>query len=169
MVVWNSLAFLMIQQTLAIWPLVPLLFLNSAWTSGSSWFTHCWSLAWRIFEHYFASVWDECNCVVVWTLALPFFGIGMKTDLFQSCGHSWDFQICSAVAKFFFFFLVAKFWKLKLSQIWTSLWYSSCVILTCLLQSSGTTLVSLYHVPVSTNNYNFKLSHNTQVYALRFM
>ena len=24
------------------------------------------------FEHYFASVWDECNCVVVWA----FFGIG---------------------------------------------------------------------------------------------
>ena len=47
------------------------------------------------FEHYFASVWDECNCVVVWTfLALPFFGIGMKTDLFQSCGHCWVFQIC---------------------------------------------------------------------------
>ena len=47
------------------------------------------------FEHYFASVWDECNCVVVWTvLALPFFGIGMKTDLFHSCGHCWVFQIC---------------------------------------------------------------------------
>ena len=30
-----------------------------------------------------------------WTfLALPFFGIGMKTDLFQSCGHCWVFQIC---------------------------------------------------------------------------
>ena len=28
------------------------------------------------------------------SLALPFFGIGMKTDLFQSCGHSWAFQIC---------------------------------------------------------------------------
>ena len=28
-------------------------------------------------EHYFASVWHECNCAVVWT----FFGIGMKTDL----------------------------------------------------------------------------------------
>ena len=41
-------------------------------------------------EHYFASVWDECNCAVVWT----FFGIGMKTDLFQSCGHCWVFQIC---------------------------------------------------------------------------
>ena len=47
------------------------------------------------FEHYFTSVWDECSCVVVWAvLALPFFGIGMKTDLFQSCGHCWVFQIC---------------------------------------------------------------------------
>ena len=47
------------------------------------------------FEHYFPSMWDECNCVVVWTLlALPFFGIGMKIDLFQSCGHCWVFQIC---------------------------------------------------------------------------
>ena len=25
---------------------------------------------------------------------MPFFGIGMKTDLFQSCGHCWVFQIC---------------------------------------------------------------------------
>ena len=28
------------------------------------------------------------------SLALPFFGIVMKTDLFQSCGHCWVFQIC---------------------------------------------------------------------------
>jgi len=42
------------------------------------------------FENYFASMWDECNCVVVWA----YFGIGMKTDLFQSCGHCWVFQIC---------------------------------------------------------------------------
>ena len=27
------------------------------------------------------------------SLALPFFGIRMKTDLFQSCGHYWVFQI----------------------------------------------------------------------------
>ena len=33
---------------LAIWSLVPLPFLNPAWTSGNSWFTYCWSLAWRI-------------------------------------------------------------------------------------------------------------------------
>ena len=38
----------MIQQMLAIWSLVPLPFLKPAWTSGSSWFTYCWSLAWRI-------------------------------------------------------------------------------------------------------------------------
>ena len=42
------------------------------------------------FEHYFASMWNECNYVVVWT----FFGTGMKTDLFQSCGHYRVFQIC---------------------------------------------------------------------------
>ena len=27
-------------------------------------------------------------------MAWPFFGTGMKTDLFQSCGHCWVFQIC---------------------------------------------------------------------------
>ena len=32
------------------------------------------------FEDYFASVWDEYNCAIVWT----FFRIGMKTDLFWS-------------------------------------------------------------------------------------
>ena len=34
---------------LTIWSLVPSPFLNPACTSGSSWFTYCWSLAWRIF------------------------------------------------------------------------------------------------------------------------
>ena len=45
---WNSLAFSMIQQMLTIWSLVPLPFLNSAWTSENSCFMHYWSLAWRI-------------------------------------------------------------------------------------------------------------------------
>ena len=45
---WNSLAFSLIQQMLAIWSLVPLPFLKPAWTSGSSRFNYCWSLAWRI-------------------------------------------------------------------------------------------------------------------------
>ena len=46
------------------------------------------------FEHYFASMWDECNCVVLLTFFGITFGFGMKTDLFQSCGYCWVFQIC---------------------------------------------------------------------------
>ena len=45
-------------------------------------------------EHYFASMWNECNCAVVWTFFGIAFGIGMKTDLFHSCGHCWVFQTC---------------------------------------------------------------------------
>ena len=45
---WNSLAFSMIQQMWAIWSLAPLPFINPACISGSSQFTYCWSLAWRI-------------------------------------------------------------------------------------------------------------------------
>ena len=72
--------------------LVPLTFLNPAWLSGSSWFTNCWSLTWRILSITFS---DECNYVPEWTfLALTSFGIGMKTNHFQSCGHCWVFQIC---------------------------------------------------------------------------
>ena len=72
------------------------------------------------FEHYFTSLWNECNCVVVW----EFFGIAFLWDWneisfhgnfnslefnsnfqiefqnsihwkwnFQSCGHCWVFQI----------------------------------------------------------------------------
>ena len=37
---------------LAIWSLVPLPFLNPAWTSGSWQFMYCWSLAWRILSIY---------------------------------------------------------------------------------------------------------------------
>ena len=39
---WNSLAFSIIQG------MVSLSFLKPAWTSGSSQFRYCWSLAWRI-------------------------------------------------------------------------------------------------------------------------
>ena len=47
------------------------------------------------FEHYLASMWNEHNCTLLeHSLALTFFGFGMKTDLFQSCGHCWVFQIC---------------------------------------------------------------------------
>ena len=45
------------------------------------------------FEHYFASMWDECNGVYFeYSLALSSFGIRMKTDLFQSCGPCWVYE-----------------------------------------------------------------------------
>ena len=154
----------MIYRMLAIWSLVPLLFLNPTWTSGISWVMCCWSLDWwslsitwlacsvqfssvaqscptlcdsmnhsmpdlpvhhqlskftqnsypssqwcypaisssvvpfsscpEYFQHQglfqlvnssHASILDECNCRVVRT----FFGIGMKTDILQTCGHCW--------------------------------------------------------------------------------
>ena len=91
---WNSLAFSMIQRMLAIWFLV-LLVLNPAWTSGSSLFTYCWSLAWRIFS--ITLIGCAMSAVVQQfqhSLILPFFGIEMNTDIFQSYGHCWAFQIC---------------------------------------------------------------------------
>ena len=77
------------------WPLVPLTFLKPAWTSGSSQFTYYLSLAWRILSVTLL----ECDMSRIvqqfeHSLALPYFGIGMKTDLFQSHGHCWVFQIC---------------------------------------------------------------------------
>ena len=55
----------------------------------------CLFLTWRIFSITLLAC--EMSTIVWWfehSLALPFFGIGMKTDLFQSCGHCWVFQIC---------------------------------------------------------------------------
>ena len=85
----------MIHRVLVVWSLVPLPFRKPAWTSGSSRFTYCWSLAWRILS--ITLLVCEMSAIVQsfeHSLALPFFGIGMKTDLFQSCGHCWVFQIC---------------------------------------------------------------------------
>ena len=80
----------MIQWMLAILP-----FLNPAWTYESSHFTYCWRLAWRILS--ITLLVCEMSAIVWYfehSLALPFFGIGMQTDIFQSCGHCWVFQIC---------------------------------------------------------------------------
>ena len=62
---------------------------------GSSGFTYYWSIAWRILSINLLPY--EMSTIVQLfehSLALFFFGIGMKTDLFQSCGHCWVFQIC---------------------------------------------------------------------------
>ena len=85
----------MIQQGLAIWSLVPLPLQNPVCTSESSWFMYCCSLASRILGITLLA-WEMK--AIVWyiehSLALPFFGTGMKTDFFQSCDHCWVFQIC---------------------------------------------------------------------------
>ena len=80
---WNSLAFSMIQWSNLI--------------SGPSPFSKSSLNIWKFsvhvllkpcldnFEHYLASMWNECSCVVVWT----FFSIEIKTDIFQYCGQCW--------------------------------------------------------------------------------
>ena len=60
---------------LVIWSLVPLPLLNPAWTSGCSQFMYL-KPGLANFEHYFASVWDVCFCVVVWA----FFDIAFLWD-----------------------------------------------------------------------------------------
>ena len=60
-------------------------FLNPVWTSASSWFTSCLKPCLENFEHFFASVWDECNCAVVWT----FFGIAFLWDW----NENWPFPV----------------------------------------------------------------------------
>ena len=119
---WNSLAFSMIQQMLAIGSLVPLAFVNPVWTSGCSWLMYCWSLAWRILSITLLSC--EVSAIVQYfehSFTLPFFGIRKKTELFWSCGHCWVFQVC---------------WPTECSTITTSsfrIWNSSAGILSPLL------------------------------------
>ena len=76
-------------------------------TSGSSAFSKSSLNIWKFmvhillksglenFEHYLLAC--EMSAIVWWfeqSFSLPFLGIGMKTGIFQSCGHFWVFQIC---------------------------------------------------------------------------
>ena len=94
----------------ACFPGIPLL---SLW-SNECWQFDLWFLClsksglyiWQFLVHILLNlVWRILNITLlackmsatVWylehSLALPFFGTGMKTDLFQSCGYCWVFQI----------------------------------------------------------------------------
>ena len=57
------------------------------------------------FEHYFAIVWDECNCSVVWA----FFGIAFLWDW----NENWPFALTLATAEFSKF---AGIWNAALPQ-----------------------------------------------------
>ena len=83
---WNSLAFSMIQRMLAIWSVVPLPFLNPAWFMYCSCTVHVLlKPGLENFEHYFASMWDECKCAIVWT----FFSIAILWDW----NENWPFPV----------------------------------------------------------------------------
>ena len=94
----------MIQWTLAIWSLVPLPFLSffffpSAFSKSSlnicKFMVHILlKSGLENFEHYFANMWDECKCVVVWT----FFGIAFLWDWNENLPFPGLWEI------FFFFF-----------------------------------------------------------------
>ena len=89
--------FLYDPGMLTIWSLVPLPLLTSLniWKFWKFSVHLLLKSSMKDFEHNLTSMWNECNCPAVWTFfGLPFFGIGMKTDLFQSSGHCWAFQIC---------------------------------------------------------------------------
>ena len=59
-------------------------FSKSTCTSESSWIAYYWSLL-KEFEHHIASMWNECNCAVVWT----FFGIALPWDW----NENWPFPV----------------------------------------------------------------------------
>ena len=88
---WNSFVFSMIQRVLAIWSVVPLPFLNPAWIHWKFLVHELLKPSLENFEHYLASVWNECNCVVVWT----FFGIAFLWDWNEN-----TFSIPVATAEF---------------------------------------------------------------------
>ena len=80
----------MIQWMLAIWSLVPPIFLNPACISEYSWFRHFWSLAWKILNIILLAY-----EVVSTFFGIAFFEIGMKTDLFHPVATvERVFQIC---------------------------------------------------------------------------
>ena len=82
---WNSLAFSMIQWMLAIWSLVPLPFLKSSLNIWKFSVHVLLKLSLEDFKHYFASLWDECNCAIVWA----FFGITFLWDW----NENWPFPV----------------------------------------------------------------------------
>ena len=89
---WNSLAFSMIQQMLAIWSLVPLPFLYPAWTSRSSWFTYCGNVASRILSITMLACEMSAIAQVVWT----FFGIAFLRDW----NENWPFPVLCPLLRF---------------------------------------------------------------------
>ena len=88
--------FLYDSENVSILILVLMPFLNPAWTSACFQFM-CWRLVWRIFSIILLE-WEMTAIVHWFEHWMPFLGIVMRIDLFQSCGHRWVFQICWYIA-----------------------------------------------------------------------
>ena len=83
--VFLELAFSMIQRMLAIWSLVFSAFSKSSLNIWKFTVHALLKAGLDNFEHYFVSVWDECNFAVVWT----FFG----TPFLRDWNESWTFSV----------------------------------------------------------------------------
>ena len=110
----------MIQQMLAIWSLVPVTFLNPAWTSGIwKFFVHVlMKPSLKNFEHYFGRMWDEHNCAVVWA----FFGIAFLWDW----NENWPFPVLWPLLSFP---NMLAYWMQRFHSIIFRIWNSSAGIL----------------------------------------
>ena len=113
---------------LAIWSLVPLPFLKPAWTSGSSQFTYCWSLAWRILSTLLNKNGECAFLTCFWSreIAFSFSPLSMLWPLLH-WGKFLQHLFCWEV----FFFFNHK-WTLTLSKVFPAsveliIWfYSIC-------------------------------------------
>ena len=89
----------MIQRMLVIWSLVSLLFLNPAWTSGHSWFTYYWSLAWRILSiTLLACEWVHlCSSLnILWhCLSLCFSAFWLRSQTVKRLSTMWETRVRS--------------------------------------------------------------------------
>ena len=88
----------MMQQMLAVWSLAPLPFLKPAWTSGSSRFTCCWSLAWRILSIIFLACEMSAAVRHLNSSAEAFSRPGANTALLQARGHTERSALAAASA-----------------------------------------------------------------------
>ena len=73
------------------------------------------------FEHYLTSVWDECNCAVVWT----FFGIAFLWDW----NENWPFPVVWPLLSFCFYnfatMLQGRYYFLAIfdPSVWNTMWW----------------------------------------------
>ena len=94
---WPAYRFLRMQvRWSGIWSLVPLPFLNAVCISGSSRFTYCWSLVWRILRITLLA----CEMSTIYGslyILLHCLSLGLEWKLTFSSPvttHCWVFQIC---------------------------------------------------------------------------